>query len=140
MLGGLLLALIIAAIVLWTRRRLAATNPLNLCRETRSAQVASLILYRGILTLLAQTGNMPLRGETPDAFAARVHNVLPNDDYIAFVSEVARSRYSGKPVSAATIERGRRAYQSFYQGLRRTERMRYLLSRILHGNGSIDEI
>lgn len=139
-LGGLLLALIIAAIVLWTRRRLAATNPLNLCRETRSAQVASLILYRGILTLLAQTGNMPMRGETPDAFAARVNSVLPNDDYIAFVSEVARSRYSGKPVSAATIERGRRAYQSFYQGLRRTERMRYLLSRILHGNGSIDEI
>ena len=83
---------------------------------------------------------MPMRGETPDAFAARVNSVLPNDDYIAFVSEVARSRYSGKPVSAATIERGRRAYQSFYQGLRRTERMRYLLSRILHGNGSIDEI
>lgn len=140
LLGGLLLALIVLAIVFLTRRRLIATDPLNLCRETRSAQIAALILYRGILTLLTQTGNMPMRGETPDAFAARVNGVLPNEDYIAFVSEVARSRYSGKPIPATAIERGRRAYTAFYRGLRRTERLRYLITRILHGNGSIDEI
>lgn len=140
LLGVLLVLLLIAAAVLWVRRRLEKTDPLRLASKTKSAQMASLILYRGILTLLAQMGQAPLSGETPQAFAARVTQAMPNPDYAAFVSQVVCSRYSGRPVDRNCVELGKKAYASFLSGMRSREKMRFIRQRLLHGLGSFELI
>ena len=140
LLAALVLAALIALMVLWVRRRLIATDPLRMCRATRSGAAAALILYRAMLTLLAQTGLAPMSGETPEAFAQRAVQAMPNDDYERFVSEVARSRYSGKPLTRQTLESGRRAYLAFLNSMRRSEKLRYNLRRVLHGIGDVEQI
>lgn len=133
--------LILAALaVLWVKRRLDATDPLKLCISTRSAQMAALILYRSMLTLLSQMGQVPMNGETPQQFADRVTAILPNPDYEAFVSDVVRSRYSGRNVSRDTLNLGRNAYVVFLNGMRRSERLRFHVRRVLHGLGSFESI
>ena len=117
-----------------------ATDPLKMCMASRSGAAAALILYRAILTLLAQTGLAPMNGETPEAFAARAVQAMPNADYERFVSEVARSRYSGRPVTRQTLESGRRAYLTFLNSMRRSEKLRYPLRRVLHGLGDLEQI
>ena len=140
LLGSLLLLLLVAAAVFVLRRRLRLTDPMRMCVDTRSAQTAALILYRGILTLLAQAGQIPLSGETPLQFAQRVVKSMPNAHYEEFVAEVVRSRYSGKGVSRQTLEKGRSAYQAFLASMNRGERIRYHLRRVLHGIGSTESI
>lgn len=124
----------------WCRRRLLATDPLKLCVATRSGQTAALILYRGVLTLLLQAGLAPQSGETPEQFAARAVQALPNPYYEPFVAEVVRSRYSGKPLTREAIENGRRAYVRFLDDLRPVDRLRYHLRRMLHGLGDLENI
>jgi len=137
----LLIALaLLALIACWLRKRLRSTDPLELCMTTRSAQTAALILYRGILTLLAQAGQLPASGETPIQFAARVVKTMPNAHYEAFVADVVRSRYSGRNVTRQTIDLGRSAYIAFLQSMGRGERLRYHLRRVIHGPGSIEMI
>ena len=99
-----------------------------------------MILYRGILTLLAQMGMAPASGETPQAFAARVVQAVPNPDYATFVSQVVCSRYSGKPVDRTCVEAGLRAYAFFLSGMRRREKIRFIRQRLLHGLGSFELI
>lgn len=135
-----LFLLLIALAVLLLRRRLRATDPLLLCSQTRSAQTAALILYRGILTLLAQAGQLPMSGETPAQFASRAVKALPNAHYEAFVAGVVAGRYSGKGVSRQTIALGRKAYTVFLNAMGRGERIRYYARRILHGIGSLEMI
>ncbi|MDY5219771.1 MAG: transglutaminase domain-containing protein [Eubacteriales bacterium] len=140
LLAALVLAALIALMVLWVRRRLIATDPLRMCRATRSGAAAALILYRAMLTLLAQTGLAPMSGETPEAFAQRAVQAMPNDDYEHFVADVVRSRYSGKPLTRQTLEAGRRAYLAFLNSMRRSEKLRYTLRRVLHGIGDVEQI
>ena len=140
LIGILLLLLLIAGAALWVKKRLEKTDPLRLCARARSAQAASLILYRSILTLLAQMGQTPASGETPQAFAARVTQAIPNAEYADFVSEVVRSRYSGKPVDRNCVEMGRKAYLSFLSGMRRGEKIRFMRQRLTHGLGSFELI
>ena len=140
LLAVLVLLALIALLVLWLRRRLMATDPLKMCMASRSGAAAALILYRAILTLLAQTGLAPMNGETPEAFASRAVQALPNADYERFVSEVTRSRYSGRPVTRQTLEAGRRAYLTFLNSMRRSEKLRYTLRRVLHGLGDLEQI
>lgn len=137
---ALVLAALIAIAVLWVEKRLHDTDPLKLCVSTRSAQMAAMILYRSILTLLSQIGQAPQAGETPDAFAQRVTANLPNPDYKLFVSEVVRSRYSGKGITREGLNAGRNAYVVFLNGMRRSERIRYHVRRIFHGLGSFESI
>ncbi len=134
-----LLALAVLA-YFWVRRRLAASDPLKLCVATKSGMLAALVLYRGILNLLAQAGLVPLSGETPAVFAERAAQAIPNPAYEVFVSEVVRSRYSGQPLTREGIEAGRRAYVVFLNGMRRGERLRYHLRRLLHGIGDLENI
>ena len=65
---------------------------------------------------------------------------MPNDHYEAFVAEVIRSRYSGRPVTRQTLELGRDAYKAFLGEMGRGERLRYHLRRVLHGIGSVEMI
>ena len=138
----ILLVLLALAVLagIWMRRRLAASDPLKLCVATKSGMTAALVLYRGILTLLLQAGLVPQNGETPEAFAIRVAQVMPNPAYEAFVSEVVRSRYSGQPVTREALEAGRRAYAVFLNSMRRSERLRYHLRRMLRGIGDLENI
>ena len=140
LLAVLALLALVALLVLWLRRRFTATDPLKMCMASRSGAAAALILYRAILTLLAQAGLVPMSGETPEAFASRAVQALPNEDYERFVAEVARSRYSGRPLTRQTLEAGRRAYLSFLNGMRRSEKLRYTLRRVLHGIGDLEQI
>ena len=135
----ILLALAVLASML-ARRRLAASDPLKLCVATKSGMMAALSLYRGILNLLVHAGLVPLSGETPADFAARAAQAIPNPAYESFVAEVVRSRYSGKPLTRETLEAGRRAYVVFLNGMRRSERLRYHLRRMLHGIGDLENI
>ena len=99
-----------------------------------------MILYRGILTLLLQIGLAPANGETPQAFASRAAASISNPAYERFVSAVACSRYSGRNVGRDALDDGREAYQVFLNGMRRSERLRYTLRRVLHGLGSFESI
>ena len=136
----LVLLVLIALAVLWVKKRLADTDPLKLCTSTRSAQLAAMILYRSILTLLSQIGQAPQAGETPEVFARRVTASLPNPDYELFVSEVVRSRYSGKGLTRDGLDAGRSAYVVFLNGMRFSERIRFHVRRIFHGLGSFENI
>lgn len=137
---ALLLAALIAMAVRWVKKRLLATDPLRMISGKCSASMAAMILYRANLTLLTQLGFAPQGGETPQAFAARVCAALPNPAYEAFAADVACSRYSGKNVNRECIAAGREAYLAFLHGMRRMERLRYHLRRVLHGLGSFDHI
>lgn len=138
---ALVLLLLLALLAwYWGRRRLLTTDPLKLCVSTRSGQTAALILYRGVLDLLLQLGLAPQSGETPQQFAARAVQALPNPYYEVFVADVVRSRYSGKPLTRETLENGRRAYVRFLDGLRPIDRLRYHLRRMLRGLGDLESI
>ena len=140
LLAALLLIAAAALACLWLRRRLAATDPLKLCASTRSSQMAAIILYRGMLTLLAQIGLVPMNGETPEHFAQRACLSIENPRYMDFVSDVVQSRYSGRNVGRDTLEAGRMAYVVFLNGMRRGERLRFHIRRVLHGLGSFESI
>ena len=135
----LLILALAALLVLWLRKRLRQTDPLLLTRD-KDADEAALILYRAILTLLNQLGLAPQNGETPEAFAERVSQTIPNPDYERFVREVARSRYAGREADAAAVTYGRRAYATFLRGLRRSDRLRFHARRALKGLGSTEAI
>ena len=136
----LLVLALIALFVLWLRRRLRDTDPLAVSAGAESADEAALILYRAMLTLLSQLGLAPQNGETPEAFAQRVVQTLPNPDYVRFVREVARCRYAGREAEHAAVEHGRRAYAAFLRKLRRSERVRFDARRVLRGLGSTETI
>ena len=140
LLAVLALIALIALAALWMRRRLVQTDPLKLCAAAGSAQMAAMILYRSMLTLLGQLGQAPSSGETPEAFAERVMATIPNPEYGRFVSGVARSRYSGRPVSREIVDAGREAYVIFLNGMRRSEKLRFHIRRALHGLGSFERI
>ncbi|MBQ8507830.1 MAG: DUF4129 domain-containing protein [Clostridia bacterium] len=140
LLAVFILLAICALAYLWGRKRLLASDPLKLCVATRSSQQAALILYRGILTLLLQIGLLPQSGETPEQFAARAVLAMPNPYYEDFVSEVVRSRYSGKPLTRETLEAGRRSYVHFLDNMRPVDRARYHLRRMLRGIGDLESI
>ena len=140
-LGGLLLLILLALLALWVRSRLQKTDPVRLCRREADGQRASLIMYRSILTLLAQLGHVPRSGETPEAFAERVaKNGLENRAFSEFAHDVAISRYSGKPVGRQTLEAGIHAYAIFLEKLGRTERVRFAARRLFRGLGNFDVI
>ena len=102
--------------------------------------MAAMILYRSMLTLLNQLGQAPSSGEPPEAFARRVTASIPNPAYERFVSGVARSRYSGRPVSRELVNAGREAYVVFLNGMRRGEKLRFHIRRALRGLGSFERI
>ena len=140
LLTGLLILLVLALIALLVRARLAAADALKLSAKAKDAQSAALILYRACLTLLAQTGHMPLSGETPSAFARRVNQQLKNPDFVAFSDAVAKSVYSRSGADAAAVECGRRAYAQFEKGLKKTERIRFIAVRLTTGLGGFESI
>ena len=93
-----------------------------------------------ILTLLAQTGQVPMSGETPGAFARRVGAQTRNPDFIAFADAVAMSVYARAGASRESVEQGRCAYRAFLSGLRRGERLRFAVTRIFKGLGDFESI
>lgn len=135
----LLILLLLALVALWVRMRLSATDPIRLAAKV-NAQQAAMVLYRSILTLLAQTGLSPMNGETPGAFARRVNAQTKNPDFIAFADAVAVSAYSRVGADMQTVESGRRAYAAFEKGLKKSERMRFILTRLFQGLGEFESI
>ena len=140
LLAVLVLAALIALAVVYIRRCLAATDPLNMISGKKSALAAALLLYRANLTLLARMGHVPLNGETPSAFAARVTAAIPNDSYPEFVNDVAVSRYSGKPLAKKTVDLGAASYTAFLAGMGRMEKLKYHIGRMLKGIGDTENI
>ncbi|MBQ3574100.1 MAG: hypothetical protein IJA26_00385 [Clostridia bacterium] len=137
---AIVLAALIALAVLYIRRRLAATDPLNMIQGKKTALAAALILYRANLTLLSRMGHAPLNGETPAAFARRATAAVPNEAYPEFVNDVVTSRYSGKPIAKKTVDLGVQAYTAFLGGMGRMERLKYHLGRMLRGIGDTENI
>ena len=136
----LLILALAALMVLWLRRRLRDTDPLRASAAAKTADEAALLLYRAMLTLLNQLGLAPQNGETPEAFAQRVTQTLPNPEYVRFVRDVARCRYAGVEADAAAVAHGRKAYSAFVRKLRRGERLRFDARRALRGLGSTEAI
>lgn len=139
----LIVLILIAAIVLavlWVKKRLQDTDPLNMCASVRSGALAGMVLYRGILTLLAQMGLAPMNGETPQAFALRADAAISNPAYLRFVDGVVTGRYSGKGFGRETLDNGRKAYAVFLRNMRRGEKLRFCIRRIFHGLGSFENI
>ena len=137
---ALLLLLLIALAAWWVRRRLWLSDPARLCRQVRRASLGAMIAYRANLTLLAHVGQYPQGGESPEAFAQRVSKELDNPDFDAFSRAVTLARYGGKPVKREEVERGLRAYRKFENGMRRTERARFIITRIFRGLGDFEQI
>ena len=136
----LLLMLLIALAVWRVRARLRATDPVRLSAKAPTAAQAALILYRAILTLLAQTGQGPLNGETPGAFARRISAQQSNPDLVAFSDAVALAAYARAGVGRPTVEQGRRAYAALLGSLKKKERMRFALVRLFKGLGEFETI
>lgn len=140
LLAVLLLLALIALIALWMRSRLVAADPIRLSGRAKTARQAALILYRSILTLLAQTGQAPLNGETPGAFARRVCAQNINPDFVAFADAIALNAYGRAEISRENVEQGRSAYAQFLKGLGRGERLRFAAARIFKGLGEFEAI
>ncbi len=136
----LAILILLALIALWVYARLAATDPLRLSAKAQTANQAALILYRSILTLLAQTSFGPMSGETPGVFARRVCAQVKNPDFIAFADAVALAAYSRDGMTKQTVDLGRNAYRAFEKGLKKSERMKFMLTRILRGLGEFESI
>ena len=136
----LLILLLLLLIAWWIRQRLRQTDPEVLCRQTRRAQQAAMMLYRACLTLLAHLGQVPQGGETPEAFVERVSKELNNPDYADFARAVTLNRYGGRPVKRADVDVGLRAYRRFKNGMRPMERLRFTATRLLHGLGDFESI
>ena len=99
-----------------------------------------MILYRAILTLLAHMGQGPVNGESPETFVERIAQQFDNLDYQTFVHAVSLNRYARQPIEKVDIEAGGRAYLTFRNGMRRMERLRFDITRILHGLGDFESI
>lgn len=136
----LLALMLFAALFIWARIRLNRADPILLAGQTRSAPQAAMILYRGILTLLAQMGQAPVSGESPEAFVERIAKQFDNKDYKAFVQAVSMNRYAGKPLVKEDIDAGRKAYNTFMKGMRFKEKVKFGLVRIFHGLGNFESI
>ena len=115
-------------------------DPILLSGQAESASQAAMILYRAILTLLAHMGQGPVNGETPENFVERIAQQFDNPDYQTFVHAVSLNRYARQPIEKADIEAGRRAYLTFRNGMRRMERLRFDITRVLHGLGDFESI
>lgn len=140
---GLLPALLILLLALaawWVWKRLQATDIERLCRGTRRAQTAAMMLYRANLTLLSHAGQYPQGGETPERFVERVAAELENPDYADFARAVTLNRYGNRPIKKDDVETGLRAYRTFLRRMRRTERLRFMASRVFRGLGDFENI
>lgn len=134
----ILILLLIAAMLVYSR--LKKTDPILLSSKARTGQEAAMILYRSILTLLAQTGQVPMSGETPGMFARRVTAQVKNPEFIAFADAVAMSAYARAGVGKPVVDAGRRAYQTFEKNMKRSEKIKFIITRLLKGLGEFESI
>ena len=135
------LLLIIALFAWLVKKRLAATDPVKLAGRQKNQERAVMILYRSMLTLLLQLGYSPANGETPEAFAERVcRSGLSNTDFVEFSKGVVRTRYSRGGASRELASLGARAYLRFRHQMKRSERFRFDLHRVLRGLGNFEII
>ena len=132
--------LILALIVLWVRHRLQVTDPARLAAHQENCERSAMILYRGILNLLAVSAQAPLSGETPAQFAKRVSASANNPDFAAFADAIVLGRYGNRLLTESDVAHGLRAYAIFRKNMRRTERLRFDARRVLRGLGSFDQI
>ncbi len=134
--------LLIIALFAWLiRKRLEATDPVKLAARQKNDNKAVLILYRSMLTLLAQLGYTPASGETPEAFAERVcRSGMSNIDFVEFTKGVMRTRYSRTSAQRELTSLGARAYLRFRQQMKRSERFRFDSHRLFRGLGDFDVI
>jgi len=138
---GLILLLILLIIALLIRRRLQKTDPVRLASAEEDSRRAALILYRSILTLLAQMGHVPLSGETPAVFAARIAaNGLENEAFVRFARAVALMQYADRAPDREVLDDGLRAYAAFVKKLGRFERIRFAVRRVFGGLGDFEVI
>lgn len=135
-----LILLLVALGAVWARRRLRATDPLRMSEGAESAQAAALILYRAILTLLAQQGQVPCNGETPRAFAQRAALIASNREFERFAAALADSCYSGRAIAPDAVAAGRNAYLRFMSAMRRGERLRFRVRLMFRGIGDVEHI
>ncbi len=138
-LAALLLALVALA-ALWVRSRLRRSDPARLCEGARDNREAALALYRANLTALSHMGQTPVNGEAPEVFAARVSAAFNNPDFAAFTGAVARSSYGNRPLRGEDVKRGLRAYGRFRDAMGPRERLRFALTRVMHGLGDFESI
>lgn len=99
-----------------------------------------MILYRSNLTVLAHLGQTPSGGETPAAFARRAAEQFGNGDFAAFAGAVADASYGRRPLRREDIDAGLAAYEGFRAALGLRERIRFTLTRVLHGLGDFEAI
>ena len=140
LLAALMLIALIVFALLFLKKRVERSDPLKLSSQMKDMTAACLLLYRSILTLLSRYGLVPQGGETARAFAERVLQTVPNESYLPFVTEVARLRYAGGEANRETYLLGRKAYKSFLDGMKKSERLRYELRRAVSGNGDTENI
>lgn len=136
----LLILLLLALAALWVKKRLEATDPIRLSAKSKTAKMAALILYRSCLTLLAQMGQAPMSGETPGVFARRVAAQLKNPEFVAFADAVAMSAYSRAGVTKQVVDSGRKAYSAFEKSMKRNEKLRFIMTRLVKGLGEFESI
>lgn len=136
----LLILALVALIVWWVRKRLQQADPTLLCRQTRRASQGAMIAYRANLTLLSHMGQYPQAGESPEGFAQRVAKELDNPDFETFSHAVTLARYGGRPVKRDDVEAGLRAYERFQKSMRRVERARFAVTRVVRGLGDFEQI
>ena len=135
-----LLLVLLALAAVWLKRRLRDADPVRLAAAARNEEQASLVLYRSILTLLSVQGMAPLGSEPPGTFARRIARETGNETFVAFADAVALSAYAGGSVKTGSAKTGLKAYRGFLAGMKRGERLRFAVRRIIRGLGRFDAI
>lgn len=137
----LVVLIVLALLFLWIKRRLEATDPVRMVARQQDCDRAIIVMYRALLTLLAQLGQAPASGETPETFAARVvRSGMANPDFVEFAKGVTVARYSRSRATHELVSLGSRAYVRFRQQMKKTERVRFDAHRVLRGLGDFTQI
>lgn len=137
----LLAVLALAAAGAGVTMRILRTDPARMSRRVRSNEVQLLVWYRALLLVLQQQGQMPLAGESPLQFASRLVDAsLAPESFRAVAQQVMHSRYARQEPDGLVFEQAAGAYRELVKQLKPLEHLRWLLSRLTGGLGSLEQI
>ena len=98
------------------------------------------MLYRACLGVLREKGLAIEPGEDAGAFAARARQQAECPAFVRFTDKIASLTYAGRQPAAADVKEGMNAYLELIDTLTLREKLKYAVSRFLHGAGDAGNI
>lgn len=133
-----LVLLAIIGLLIW---RMAMTNPEIAAGRLDNETAKIMLWYRALLGLLAASG-MPARThESPLAYATRVEQGIPSEaGFMAVAESVVRRGYARQSVTREEVQHAAKCYRTVWHAVPLKGRIKWLMHRMLHGIGSIEQV